>query len=383
MRKIVLLGASGSIGLQTIDVCLKHSEEFKIVALSVGKNIEVLRDILSKIEVSHVCVQTYNESLIKEYPHIQFYFEDQGLIDLVNVECDVVVNALVGFVGVKPTLEAIKLNKEIALANKETLVVAGEFVMAEAKKHNVSVLPIDSEHSAIFQALQGNKISEIRKLIITASGGSFRDKTRDELKGVSVSDALNHPNWAMGAKITIDSATMMNKGFEVIEAHWLFGVDYDQIDVLMHPQSIVHSLVEYQDGSQMAQLGLSDMRLPIQYALSYPARLTLETENLDLAKIGTLTFKALDFNRFPLLKVAYEAGRALGNAPCILNAANEVANAAFLKGEIEFLAIEFYIMDALKHLEYCKEVSLQDIFDCDLNTRSYVRERINVDAYNN
>lgn len=382
MKKLVLLGASGSIGLQTIDVCLKHSDQFKIIGLSVGKNIKVLKEILTKIDVKHVCVKEVNEALVNEYPDIQFYFEDQGLIDLVSIDCDVVVNALVGFVGVKPTLKAIELKKEIALANKETLVVAGEHVMARAKENGVSILPIDSEHSAIFQALQGNKIEEIRRLIITASGGSFRDKTRDELKGVSVKEALNHPNWAMGAKITIDSATMMNKGFEVIEAHWLFDVNYDQIDVLMHPQSIVHSLVEYQDGSQMAQLGLSDMRLPIQYALSYPSRMVLETEQLDLAKVGTLTFNSLDFNRFPLLKVAYEAGRALGNAPCILNAANEVANAAFLNGEIEFLAIEFYVIDALKHLPYQKQTTIEDIFVCDIQTRDFVRERIDIDAYN-
>lgn len=377
MKKIVLLGASGSIGLQTIDVCIHHKESFEIVGLSVGHNIEVLKDILTKVSVSYVCTAQYHKELVEEYPNIHFFHGDEGLLQLVSLSYDVLVNALVGFVGLLPTLKAIELKKDIAIANKETLVVAGKFVSEAAKKHKVQLLPIDSEHSAIWQCLKGNDRKEISKLIITASGGSFRDKTREELKNVTVKEALKHPNWNMGAKITIDSATMMNKGFEVIEAHWLFDIPFEDIEVVMHPESIIHSMVQFKDHSVLAQLGLADMRLPIQYALTYPNRLEVyNSEALDLKKIGSLHFKELSFKRFPLLKLAYEVGKKQGTLPAVLNAANEEANALFLKGKIRFLDIEDFVMDACKDVWFKQDPNLEDILKADALAREYVRRKI-------
>jgi len=310
MKKIVLLGATGSIGMQTIDVCLKHPDKFEIVGLSVGRNINLLQKILTKLTVKSVCIKEYNQFLIDKYPDIDFYFGDTGLIDLVSLsDYQVLVNALVGFVGLMPTITAIKNKKNVALANKETLVVAGDIVNKLKNKYGVTIYPIDSEHSAIFQALQGNKINQVKKIIITASGGSFRNLSREDLKNVTVNDALNHPNWKMGAKITIDSATMMNKGFEVIEAHYLFDLPYNKIETILHYESIVHSMVEYNDNSIIAQLGNSDMRLPIQYAITYPDRYNvIGSEELDFKKWSNLTFKEMDYDRYPLLKFAYEVG---------------------------------------------------------------------------
>ena len=378
MKDIVLLGASGSIGIQTIDIVKRNPNKFNIKAISIGYNTDLLLEILNTITVNHVYMIDQNSDIELKYPNINFYYGDNGIIEMLkNVEYDLLVNALVGFVGLKPTLYAINTGHDIALANKETLVVAGEFVNKAAKENNIRILPIDSEHSAIFQALQGNSLQEVNKLIITASGGAFRNKTREELIDVTIEDALNHPNWSMGAKITIDSATMMNKGFEVIEAHWLFNIPYENIEVIIHEQSIIHSLVEYQDSSQIAQLGLSDMRIPIQYALSYPNRLKLDTDKLSLASLKQLTFREVDYKRFPLLKIAYEVGKAKGNAPCILNAANEIANKAFLSNKISFLDIEKYIIDALTNIEYQKDCTLDDIYKYDQLTRDYVNERIN------
>ena len=378
MKDIVLLGASGSIGIQTIDIVKRNSDKFNIKAISIGYNTDLLLEILNTITVNHVYMIDRSSDIELKYPNINFYYGDNGIIEMLkNVEYDLLVNALVGFVGLKPTLYAINTGHDIALANKETLVVAGEFVNKAAKENNIRILPIDSEHSAIFQALQGNSLQEVNKLIITASGGAFRNKTREELIDVTIEDALNHPNWSMGAKITIDSATMMNKGFEVIEAHWLFNIPYENIEVIIHEQSIIHSLVEYQDSSQIAQLGLSDMRIPIQYALSYPNRIKLDTDKLSLASLKQLTFREVDYKRFPLLKIAYEVGKAKGNAPCILNAANEIANKAFLSNKISFLDIEKYIIDALTNIEYQKDCTLDDIYKYDQLTRDYVNERIN------
>ena len=378
MKDIVLLGASGSIGIQTIDIVKRNSDKFNIKAISIGYNTDLLLEILNTITVNHVYMIDRSSDIELKYPNINFYYGDNGIIEMLkNVEYDLLVNALVGFVGLKPTLYAINTGHDIALANKETLVVAGEFVNKAAKENNIQILPIDSEHSAIFQALQGNSLQEVNKLIITASGGAFRNKTREELIDVTIEDALNHPNWSMGAKITIDSATMMNKGFEVIEAHWLFNIPYENIEVIIHEQSIIHSLVEYQDSSQIAQLGLSDMRIPIQYALSYPNRIKLDTDKLSLASLKQLTFREVDYKRFPLLKIAYEVGKAKGNAPCILNAANEIANKAFLSNKISFLDIEKYIIDALTNIEYQKDCTLDDIYKYDQLTRDYVNERIN------
>ncbi|MDI9518690.1 MAG: 1-deoxy-D-xylulose-5-phosphate reductoisomerase, partial [Bacillota bacterium] len=288
---------------------------------------------------------------------------------------DLLVNALVGFVGLIPTLNAIENKKDVALANKETLVVAGEIVNKALKKNGCMLFPIDSEHSAILQCLLGNNIKQVKKIIITASGGSFRDLSRDELKNVSVKDALNHPNWAMGAKITIDSATMMNKGFEVIEAHYLFDIDYDDIEVVLHKESYVHSMVEYIDGSIMAQIGNADMRIPIMYSLSYPERLKFESD-FSFSQIKSLNFKEMDFERFPLLKLAYDVGRKKGNLPAILNAANEIANKAFRDGLISFLEIEDLVYKAINDMEFIKNPSLEELIDSDIKTRNYVNSLI-------
>ncbi|MGN1343864.1 MAG: 1-deoxy-D-xylulose-5-phosphate reductoisomerase [Traorella sp.] len=380
MKKIVLLGASGSIGSQTLDVIRHHQDEFELVGFSLGKRVEKVSLILNEFDVHEVCVGSSEDAkrLSKQYPNVHFMSGDEGLLELVSIpQANWVVNALVGSVGLKPTLCAIEHDKNIALANKESLVVGGKFVKEALKKHHVELTPIDSEHSAIFQCLQGIQRNDLDKLIITASGGSFRDKTRDELKGVSVKEALLHPNWRMGAKITIDSATLMNKGFEVIEAHYLFDVDYDDIEVLLHKESIIHSLIQTKDTALLAQLGTADMRLPIQYALSYPDRFELvHGEKCDLAKIGTLHFDRVDENRFPLLRVAYECGQKEGNACAILNAANEVAVHAFLNEEIEFLDIEKLIFMALENIEYIKDATLEDIFETDQKTRCYVESLV-------
>ena len=378
MRKIILLGASGSIGTQTIDVVKHHPDQFEIVGLSIGKNINVLRKILTEIKVSYVCVQNYEdmEILQKEFPKIHFYYGSEGLKQLsVIEEANLVVNALVGFVGLIPTLLAIESKKDIALANKETLVVGGYFVKKAIQKNKVNLYPIDSEHSAIFQCLRGNEHKEIEKIIITASGGSLRDKTREELKYVTKNEALHHPNWSMGSKITIDSATMMNKGLEVIEAHWLFDLPYEKIDVLMHQESVIHSMVQYQDHAIIAQLGSADMRLPIQYALSYPKRLPLlNSEPLDFSKYSCLHFSKVDFHRYPFLKLAYEVGKKGGNATAIMNGANEAAVALFLDDKISFLDIERLVFDAINECEFIEHPTLDDVIESDRLARQFVNE---------
>jgi len=291
-------------------------------------------------------------------------------------EIDIVVTSVVGMIGLEPTLKAIEAKKDIALANKETLVVAGELVMKAAKENNVKILPVDSEHSAIDQSLRGNNIKTLRKIILTASGGPFRGKATEELKKVKVEDALKHPKWNMGRKISIDSATLMNKGLEVIEAHWLFDCDYDNIQVLVHPQSIIHSMVEYTDGSIIAQLGAQDMRLPIQYALNYEERKDLIADTIDFYEINKLTFEKPDMDTFKALKLAFKAGKIGGLMPTILNGANEAAVELFLNKKIEFLDIADYIeraMEAFKE-EGCKEVSLEKVIDLDKRVKKYVRE---------
>ncbi len=371
MKKIVLLGASGSIGLQTIDVVKSNLDLFEIIGISIGNNIEILEKLLLEINVKNVCVKNEKDFLIlkEKYKDINFYYGDEGLIHLVNLNnYDLLVNALVGFVGFKPTLTAIENKKDIALANKETLVVAGELVNKALEKNNVKLFPIDSEHSAILQCLQGNKFKEVKKMIITASGGSFRNLSRDDLKSVSIDDALNHPNWKMGAKITIDSATMMNKGFEVIEAHWLFNIDYDKIDVVLHDESIIHSMVEYIDGAIIAQIGDADMRVPIQYALSYPNRLK-RNSNFSITDFKALHFKEMDYDRFPLLKLAFDVGKKKGNLPCVLNAANEVANNAFREGKITFLDIEKIVFKCVEEFEFIENIDLDILIDTDYRAR--------------
>ena len=380
MKRLVLLGASGSIGMQTIDVVLQHPQDFEIVSLGVGKNINRLKEILTKITVNTVCVQEEKDAsqLALSYPKITFLHGDAGMINLVQrQDYDLLVNALVGFVGFLPTLRAVESGHDVALANKETLVCGGKLIYEALHKYHRSLYPIDSEHSAIFQCLQGNRIDQVNRFIITASGGSFRTRSREELKDVTVEQALAHPNWTMGAKITIDSADMMNKGFEVIEAHWLFGIDYCKIDVVMHPESVVHSMVEYVDHSTMAQLGAPDMRLPIQYALTWPQRYPLlQNEPLDLTKIVELHFLKPDVRRFPLLALAYQAGEKGGNLSAVMNAANEVANAAFRQGKIPFLMIEEIVIEAVNKAPYKDVENVQDLLAADAWGRSYAMKQI-------
>ncbi|WP_160719977.1 1-deoxy-D-xylulose-5-phosphate reductoisomerase [Bacillus sp. USDA818B3_A] len=376
MKTISLLGATGSIGVQTIDIIREHPEEFKLAAFSVGRNIELARKLIIEFKPLLVSVQDSGdcEALKAEYPGTRFTFGNEGLIEVaVFDKSDILVNAVLGSVGLHPTLQAIECGKVIAIANKETLVTAGHLVIEAAKRNNVPLLPVDSEHSAIFQALQGEMDKNIERLILTASGGSFRDRTRAELVDVTVEQALNHPNWSMGAKITIDSATMMNKGLEVIEAHWLFGVPFEKIDVLLHKESIIHSMVEFHDSSIIAQLGTPDMRVPIQFALTYPDRLPLKSANrLNLAQIGKLHFQEMDLKRFRCLEFAYYAGNKGGTMPTVLNAANEAAVAKFLKGEIRFLQIEDLIEQALNKHNVIENPSLAIIEEVDKETRQFV-----------
>lgn len=376
MKYISLLGATGSIGQQTIDVVRNHPDQFTIVALSAGKNIPLVRTYINELKPELVSVQTKEdcETLKNEYPHVSFMYGDEGLIEVAVYEkASILLNAVMGSVGLYPTLQAIEAKKDIAIANKETLVTAGHLVIAAAKKAGVQLLPVDSEHSAIFQALQGEREKNIERLIITASGGSFRDRTREQLEGVTVEEALHHPNWSMGAKITIDSASMMNKGLEVIEAHWLFHLPYDKIDVVLHRESVIHSMVEFHDSSVMAQLGTPDMRVPIQYALTYPDRLPLiGRKRLNLVEIGKLHFEEMNFKRYPCLQYAYEAGKIGGTMPTVLNAANEAAVANFLEGRISFLEIESLIEEALNRHQAIANPDLMTIREVDQTTRQWV-----------
>ncbi|MGG4406124.1 1-deoxy-D-xylulose-5-phosphate reductoisomerase [Geobacillus stearothermophilus] len=378
MKYISILGASGSIGQQTLDVMRAHPDKFRLAAASVGKNVEAARKLIAEFSPVLVAVTDRDayEVLRCEYSgRTAVVYGEEGLVEAaICPQADVVVTAVVGSVGLVPTLKAIEAGKTIALANKETLVVAGHLVTAAAKRRGVPLLPVDSEHSAIFQCLQGEKREHVEKLILTASGGSFRDRTREELAHVTVEEALRHPNWSMGAKITIDSATMMNKGFEVIEAHWLFGLPYKRIEVVLHRESVIHSLVEFRDTSILAQLGTPDMRIPIQYALAYPERLPLAAAKpLDLAALGVLHFAPVDFDRYRCLRFAYEAGKRGGSLPTVLNAANEEAVAAFLAGRIPFLAIEEWIERALERHQPVDDPQLEEIREIDADVRAYVR----------
>lgn len=377
MKYISLLGATGSIGTQTVDLIREHPDQFQLCAISVGKNIDLARKIIMEFQPQLVSVQTKEDcdKLEAEFSSdTTFTYGEAGLVEVaVHQQANVVLNSLIGSVGLYPTLQAIEAKKTIALANKETLVTAGHLVMEAANKNDVAVLPVDSEHSAIFQCLQGESTSNLSKIIITASGGSFRDYTREDLQTVTLEQALNHPNWSMGSKITIDSATMMNKGLEVIEAHWLFDLPYEQIDVLLHRESIIHSLVEYNDSSVIAQLGMPDMRVPIQYALTYPKRLPLlSAQRLNLAEIGQLHFEKMDMERFRCLQFSYDAGKAGGTMPTVLNAANEAAVHAFLKREIPFLRIEDLIEMALEKHNRVDQPDLDTIQAVDLETRNYI-----------
>ena len=383
MKKITVLGVTGSIGQQTVDVVVHHRDEFEIVAMSAGRNIDALEEIMKQLNVSHICVQNKEdkEYLENKYKDCHFYYGQDGLMTIATLpEVEIVLNAIVGFAGLLPTMEAIKAHKDIALANKETLVVAGHLICPLVKEYQVALLPVDSEQSAIFQSMNGENHQDISKIILTASGGSFRDRTRDELADVTVEQALKHPNWSMGAKITIDSATLFNKGLEVMEARWLFNVDYDDIEVLIHPESIVHSMVEYQDTSVIAQLGTPDMRLPIQYALTYPRRQPLiNGQRLSLNDVGSLHFYKPDLKRFHALALAYEAGRQGGSMPCVLNGANEQANSLFLNGRIRFLDIERLVEDAMRAHEWVDHPTLEQLLEIDQWARDFVLKRVGED----
>ncbi|GIP14584.1 1-deoxy-D-xylulose 5-phosphate reductoisomerase 2 [Paenibacillus montaniterrae] len=374
MKNISLLGSTGSIGTQTLDIVDQHPDKFQIIALSAGSNIELLKQQIDKYSPRLVSVATKEHAeQLSAYvsSSVQVMYGEQGLIEVAAVsEADIVVTAIMGSRGLPATLAAIDAGKQIGLANKETLVTAGHIVMERAKQRGVQILPIDSEHSAIFQCLNGETRKQIERITLTASGGSFRDYTREQLTNVSVEQALKHPNWSMGAKITIDSATMANKGLEVIEAHWLFDVSYEQIDVVIHPESIIHSYVEFVDRSVVAQLGMPDMRVPIQYALTYPDRIANKTERLSLAQIGQLNFRPMDTERYPMLRLAFECGKAGLSAPIVYNAANEVAVDRFLKKEISFLDIERVVETALSKHAGCEVDTIEAIVAVDQEARA-------------
>lgn len=371
MKNIAVLGASGSIGTQAIDVIERHPNEFNLIAFTVGKNIDYAKKIIEKHQPEMISVQNIEDiDAFSEYD-VNIVSGKEGLISVATYEKnDLVLNALLGSVGLEPTMRAIEAGKDIALANKETLVVAGELVMAHARQYNVNILPVDSEHAAIFQCLNGEDMKQIKKVTITASGGSFRDLSREALEHVTVEDALNHPNWSMGHKITIDSATMMNKGFEVIEAKWLFDLDISKIETILHKESIIHSMVEFVDTSVMAQLGTPDMRMPIQYAFTYPKRIEHQAPSLNLAEVAQLHFKAMDFERYRCLKYAYDAIKIGGTMPVVLNAVNEVAVAKFLNKEIRFLDIERMIKREMDRHEVIQNPTLDQILALDAHYKN-------------
>lgn len=387
MKKLLLLGASGSIGRQCVDIVTQHPDEFEIVSFGVGRNIAAAKEYMKLFPaVRSICVQneTDAEMLRKEYPDHEVLSGDEGMVELVKRDdYDLLVNALVGFAGFRPTYEAIMAHHDVALANKESLVCGGALINRALQENGCHLYPIDSEHSAIWQALQGNSMERVKNLWITCSGGSFRNLSREQLHNVTVEQALAHPNWSMGDKITIDSATLMNKGFEVMEAHWLFGIDYDHIRVVMHPESVIHSAVEYVDHSIMAQMGAPDMRLPIQYALTAPDRYPFHQDHpLDLCTLGTLHFDTPDTDRFPLLRIAFETGKKGGNLGAVLNGANEVANAAFRNGEISFLMIEETIIATLDAADYYELETVEDLVKADAWSKSFARDYINTHKEN-
>ncbi|MBQ2643088.1 MAG: 1-deoxy-D-xylulose-5-phosphate reductoisomerase [Eubacterium sp.] len=364
MKNISILGSTGSIGTQTLEI-VRANDDLNVVAIAAGSNIDLLEEQAKEFSPSLVCV--FNEEKAEELKQridIEVVSGMDGLIKAATIsEAEIVVTAFVGMIGIKPTLEAIKAKKDIALANKETLVTAGHLVMAAAKENNVKILPVDSEHSAIFQSLNGEEGNKIDKILLTASGGPFRGLTRWQMKDKTVEDALKHPNWTMGQKITIDSATMVNKGLEVIEAKWLFDVDFDDIQVVVQPQSLIHSMVQYEDGGIIAQLGTPDMKLPIQYALYYPKRKPLAGDRVDFAEIASIQFETPDLENFRGLKLAYEAGRTGGSMPTVFNAANEKAVAMFLNREIGFLDITDIIEECMKKHTVIENPSFEEILE--------------------
>ena len=379
MKTIAILGSTGSIGTQTLEV-VRENQDIQVAALAAGNNIALLEQQIREFAPKTVAVWTEEKAKelrerVKDVP-VKIVSGMDGLLEIsVLEETDILVTAIVGMIGIRPTIAAIRAGKDIALANKETLVTAGHIIMPLAKEHHVSILPVDSEHSAIFQSLQGNEKNSIKKILLTASGGPFRGRKREELANIQVEDALKHPNWEMGRKITIDSSTMINKGLEVIEAKWLFDVDFDQIQVVVQPQSVIHSMVEYEDGAVIAQLGTPDMKLPIQYALYYPKRRNLPGDRLDFWKLTELTFEQPDLETFYGLRLAYEAGRAGGTMPTVFNAANERAVSLFLDRKIKYLEIPeiiHYCMDAHKRKE---APTVEEILSAEAETYEQIESR--------
>lgn len=379
MKKIAILGSTGSIGTQTLDV-VREQGDISVAALASGSNIALLEQQIREFHPRLVAVwdkKKAEELKIKTADlSVEILDGMDGLLAVAQIpEAEILVTAIVGMLGIRPTIAAIRAGKDIALANKETLVTAGHLIMPMAEENHVSILPVDSEHSAIFQSLNGERHNKIHKILLTASGGPFRGKTREELKDVTVEDALKHPNWSMGRKITVDSATLVNKGLEVMEAKWLFDVELSQIQVVVQPQSVIHSMVEYEDGAIIAELGTADMRLPIQYALYYPDRRPLSGERLDFYKLGQITFERPDTDTFRGLALAYHAMEQGGNVPTAFNAANERAVAKFLNHEIRFLEIPEIIEACMEHCNYVKNPSVEEILDTERAAYEYIEGR--------
>lgn len=378
MKKILILGSTGSIGVNTLNVVRQFPERFRVEALTINTRIDLLEPQIDEFNPRVVVVtdeKAADELRKRIGDKCKVLSGIEGLCSVAaELDYDILLGAMVGFAGLAPTIEAIKRGKRIALANKETLVVAGELVTGLCRKYNAELIPVDSEHSAIFQCLVGERENETEKLILTASGGPFLHIEKSDFAKVTVDQALNHPNWKMGNKITIDSASMMNKGLEVIEAHWLFNLPKNKIDVVIHPQSIIHSMVQFVDGSIKAQMGLPDMKLPIQYALGYPERLSSEFERTDLSKIGQLTFMEPDLGKYECLKIAFDVMEEGGTAPCIMNAANEIAVDKFLNKEIKFSQIPELINRALGKMGNHNSPDLDVIYECDKETRNFVTQ---------
>ncbi|WP_270814227.1 1-deoxy-D-xylulose-5-phosphate reductoisomerase [Hungatella effluvii] len=379
MKKIAVLGSTGSIGTQTLEV-VRAQKDIEVTALAAGSNITRLGEQIREFQPEIVCV--WEEKKAKELAltvsdlPVKVVCGMEGLIAAaVETDAEIVVTAIVGMIGIRPTIAAMEAGKDIALANKETLVTAGHIIMPLAKEKGVKILPVDSEHSAIFQSLNGEDKNAVHKILLTASGGPFRGKTREELKKVRIEDALKHPNWSMGRKITIDSSTMVNKGLEVMEAHWLFDVSMDQVQVVVQPQSVIHSMVQFDDGAVIAQLGTPDMKLPIQYALYYPERRFLAGDRLDFWSIGQITFEKPDMENFPGLSLAYEAGRTGGTMPTVFNAANERAVAKFLNREISYLTITDMIEGAMKGHTVKEDPSVDEILEAEASAYDYIESR--------
>ncbi len=380
-KQIAILGSTGSIGTQALNVIETNSDEYQVHTLTANNSVDKLIEQAKKFKPDTVAIANHNlyiklKDALSDLP-IKVYAGMEAICQIVEQDpIDIVLTSMVGFAGLQPTVNAIKAGKTIALANKETLVVAGELISKLSDQYKSPILPVDSEHSAIFQCLAGENFNSVEKIILTASGGPFRTYSKQKLKDVTKEQALRHPNWNMGAKITIDSATMMNKGLEVIEAKWLFGLSYDKIEVLVHPQSVIHSMVQFTDGVIKAQLGVPDMRLPIQYAFSYPKRLKSDFPRIDFSKMDRLTFECPDMNRFRNLKLAFDALRKRGNMPCVLNAANEVCVASFLEGKIDFIGMSDVIERTMSEVSYKSQPTLEDYVEIDAESRRVASDLI-------